>query len=165
MERKKTIGRRKIPLVRIEKNANRYSTFSKRRSDLYKKASKLVRENDVDLGIFLSSPADKVYAFVHPTQNAIIDRFMNLKTDLGEQIVAENSQSESINDRLNELDEREEVAKEKFLFLSQRNKTRDKGRWESIDHLNADDVMKFQAWLDSGEILLKDQLAEASSSS
>ncbi|KAF3683491.1 hypothetical protein T459_24164 [Capsicum annuum] len=90
---------------------------------------------------------------------------MNLKTDLGEQIVDENSQSESINDRLNELDEREEVAKDKFLFLSQRNKTRDKGRWESIDHLNADDVMKFQAWLDSGEILLKDQLAEASSSS
>ncbi|PHU07998.1 hypothetical protein BC332_24487 [Capsicum chinense] len=167
MKRMKTTGRRKIPLVRIEKDANRYSTFSKRRFGLYKKASELVRENDVDLGIFLSSPADKAYAFVHPTHNAIIDRFMNLKTDLGEQIVAENSRNKvnQLNDRLNELDKREEVAKERLLSLSQRNKTRDKGRWESIDHLNADDVMKFQAWLDVGEIMLKDQLAKASSSS
>ncbi|KAM3383013.1 hypothetical protein P3S68_008588 [Capsicum galapagoense] len=167
MERKKTAGRQKIPLVRIEKDANRYSAFSKRRSGLYKKASELVRENDVDLGIFLSSPADKAYAFVHPTQNAIIDRFINSKTDLGEQIVAKNSRNKvnQLNERLNELDKREEIAKERLFSLSQKNKIREKGRWESIDHLNADDIMKFQAWLDVGEIMLKDQLAEASSSS
>ncbi|PHT27208.1 hypothetical protein CQW23_33188 [Capsicum baccatum] len=163
MERKKTIGRQKIPLVRIEKYANRYSAFSKRRYGLYKKASELVRENDFDLGIFLSSPADKAYAFVHPTQNTIIDRFMNSKIDLGEQIVSKNSRNtvNQLNDRLNELDKREEVAKERLFSLSQKNKTREKGRWESIEHLNADDVMKFQAWLDVGEIMLKDQLAEA----
>ncbi|PHU07966.1 hypothetical protein BC332_24455 [Capsicum chinense] len=167
MERKKTTGRQKIPLVRIEKDANRYSAFSKRRSGLYKKASELVRENDVDLGIFLSSPADKAYAFVHPTQNAIIDRFINSETDLGEQIVAKNSRNKvnQLNERLNELDKREEIAKERLFSLSQKNKIREKGRWESIDHLNADDVMKFQAWLDVAEIMLKDQLAEASSSS
>ncbi|KAM3320988.1 hypothetical protein P3S67_008190 [Capsicum chacoense] len=130
------MGRQKIPLVKIKKDVDRYSTFSKRRSGLYKKASKLVRENDVDLGIVLSTPTDNAYAFVHPTHNEVIDRFMYLKTDLGEQIVAENS----------------------------RNKTRDKGWWESIDQLNADDVMKFEAWLDIGEIMLKDQLPGASSS-
>ncbi|PHT73375.1 hypothetical protein T459_24160 [Capsicum annuum] len=87
MEGKKTTGRRKISLVKIEKDVDRYSTFSERRSGLYKKASKLVRENDVYLGIVLSSPADKAYAFVHPTHNLVIDRFMNLKIDLGEQIL------------------------------------------------------------------------------
>ncbi|PHT51944.1 Agamous-like MADS-box protein AGL61 [Capsicum baccatum] len=161
------MGRQKIPLVKIKKDVDRYSTFSKRRSGLYKKASKLVRENNVDLGIVLSSPAGNAYAFFHPTHNAVIDRFMNLKTNLGEQIVAENSLNKvnQPNGRLNELDKRGEVAKEKFISLPQRIKTRDKGRWESIDQLNADDVMKFQALLDVEEIMLKDQLPEASSSS
>ncbi|KAM3306757.1 hypothetical protein P3S67_013628 [Capsicum chacoense] len=45
------------------------------------------------------------------------------------------------------------------------NKTREKNRWESIDQLNANEIIKFQAWLDVGEFMLKDQLREASSSS
>ncbi|PHT49553.1 hypothetical protein CQW23_09300 [Capsicum baccatum] len=167
MEGKKTTGRRKIPLVKIEKDAHRYSTFSKRRSGLFKKASQLVRENDVDLGIVLTSPTDKVYAFVHPTSNAVIDRFINLKTDFGDRFVAENSRDKvnQLNDRLNELDKREEIAKESLLALNEMDKTREKNRWEFIDQLNADEVMKFQAWLDVGEVMLKDQLPKASSSS
>ncbi|KAM3239346.1 agam-like MADS-box protein AGL28 [Capsicum annuum] len=167
MERKKTAGRRKIPLEKIEKDVDRYSTFSKRCSGLYKEGSELVRENDVDLGIVLTSPTNKTYAFVHPTSNAVIDRFMNLKTDYGDQIIAENSRNKvnQLNDRLNELDEREEIAKEKLLALNEMNKTREKNRWEFIDQLNANEIIKFQAWLDVGEFLLKDQLPEASSSS
>ncbi|PHU19030.1 hypothetical protein BC332_10181 [Capsicum chinense] len=166
MEHKKTAGRRKIPLVKIEKDAYRYSTFSKRCSGLYKKASELVRENDVDLGIVLTSPTDKTYAFVHPTSTAVIDRFMNLKTDFGDQIVAENSRNKvnQLNDRLNELDKRGKIAKERLLALNEMNKNREKNRWEFIDQLNADEIMKFQAWLDVGEVMLKDQLPEASSS-
>ncbi|KAM3393956.1 agamous-like MADS-box protein AGL28 [Capsicum galapagoense] len=167
MERKKTTGRRKISLVKIEKDVDRYSTFSKRCSGLYKEGSELVRENDVDLGIVLTSPTDKTYAFVHPTSNAVIDRFMNLKTDFGDQIIAENSRNKvnQLNDRLNELDKREEIAKEKLLALNEMNKTREKNHWESIDQLNANEIIKFQAWLDVGEFLLKNQLPEASSSS
>ncbi|KAM3306758.1 hypothetical protein P3S67_013629 [Capsicum chacoense] len=118
MERKKTTGRRKIPLVKIEKDVDRYSTFSKRCSSLYKKASELVRENEVDLGIVLTSPTDKTYAFVHPTSNAVIDRFMNLKTDFGDHIIAENFRNKvnQLNNRLNELDKREELQKRNFLL-------------------------------------------------
>ncbi|PHT63621.1 hypothetical protein T459_32556 [Capsicum annuum] len=160
MERKKTAGRRKIPLEKIEKDVDRYSTFSKRCSGLYKEGSELVRENDVDLGIVLTSPTNKTYAFVHPTSNAVIDHF-------DDQIIAENSRNKvnQLNDRLNELDEREEIAKEKLLALNEMNKTREKNRWEFIDQLNANEIIKFQAWLDVGEFLLKDQLPEASSSS
>ncbi|KAM3306759.1 agamous-like MADS-box protein AGL28 [Capsicum chacoense] len=166
IERKKTAGRRKIPLMKIEKDAYRYSTFAKRCSDLYKKASELVGENDVDLGIILTLPTDKTYAFVHPTSTAAIDRFMNLKTNFIDQIVAENSRNKvnQLNDRLNELDKRGKVAKDRLLALNEMNKNREKNRWEFIDQLNADEIMKFQAWLDIGEVMLKDQLPEASSS-
>ncbi|KAM3393954.1 hypothetical protein P3S68_002955 [Capsicum galapagoense] len=106
MVRKKTAGRRKIPLVKIEKDVDQYSTFSKRCSGLYKEGSELVRENDVNLGIVLTSPTDKTYAFVHPASNAVIDRFMTLKIDFGDQIIVENSRNKvnQLNDRLNELD-------------------------------------------------------------
>ncbi|PHU19033.1 hypothetical protein BC332_10184 [Capsicum chinense] len=121
MEGKKTAGRQKISLMKIEKYLDLCSTFSKSRSGLYKKASELVRENDVDLGIVLTSPteAEKAYSFVHPTHNVVIDRFMNLpqEFDLGEHLVAKNSH----------------------------------------------DIMKFQAWLDVGEVMLKGQLREDSS--
>ncbi|PHT49636.1 hypothetical protein CQW23_09383 [Capsicum baccatum] len=167
MERKKTAGRQKISLVKIEKDVDRYSTFSKRCSGLYKKASELVRENEVDLGIVLTSPTDKTYAFVNPTSNVVIDHFMNLKTYFGDQIIAENFHNKvnQLNDRLNELDKREKIAKEKLLTLNEMNKTREKNRWESIAQLNANEIIKFQAWLDVGEFMLKDQLPEASSSS
>ncbi|KAM3393842.1 agamous-like MADS-box protein AGL29 [Capsicum galapagoense] len=171
MEGKKTAGRQKIPLKKIEKYVDRCTTFSKRRSGLYKKASEFVRENDVDLGIVLTSPteAEKVYSFIHPTHNAVIDRFMNptQEFDLGEHLVAENTRKKvnQLNDRLNELDRREKIAKDRMTSLSEMNKTREKSRWESIDQLNADDIMKFEAWLDVGELMLKDQLREASSSS
>ncbi|KAF3668054.1 hypothetical protein FXO37_09721 [Capsicum annuum] len=133
--------------------------------------SELVRENDVDLGIVLTSPtkAEKAYSFVHPTHNAVIDHFMNptQEFDLGEHLVAKNSRKKvnQLNNRLNELDRREKVVKDRMTSLSEMNKTREKSRCESIDQLNADDIMKFQAWLDVGEVMLKGQLRETSSSS
>ncbi|TMW91105.1 hypothetical protein EJD97_014780 [Solanum chilense] len=55
MEVKKTAGRQKISMEKIEKKVVRYASFSERRLGLYKKASELVRECEVDLGIFISS--------------------------------------------------------------------------------------------------------------
>ncbi|PHT49632.1 hypothetical protein CQW23_09379 [Capsicum baccatum] len=129
----------------------------------------LVKENDVDHGIVLTSPteAEKAYSFVHPTHNVVIDRFMNLpqEFDLGEHLVAKNSRKKvnQLNNRINELDRREKVIKDSMTSLSEMNKTREKSRCESIDQLNADDIMKFQAWLDVGEVMLKGQLREDSS--
>ncbi|KAF3665392.1 hypothetical protein FXO38_09628 [Capsicum annuum] len=87
--------------------------------------------------------------------------------DLGEYLVAKNSRKKvnQLHNRLNELDRREKVVKDRMTSLSEMNKTREKSRCESIDQLNADDIMKFQAWLDVGEVMLKGQLREASSSS
>lgn len=173
MESKKTTGRQKIPLMKIENKDARYCTFSKRCSGLYIKASELVRECDVDLGIVLSSPTGKQYSFVHPTTNTVIGRFMNptIELSIGEQVVVANIRNNinQMNGRLNEFDIREKIAKQKIRFLDQMNETREKGWWESINQLNADDITKFEAWLDSGEFMMNYQLKQrengASSSS
>ncbi|KAK6777454.1 hypothetical protein RDI58_024171 [Solanum bulbocastanum] len=77
MEHKKTAGRQKISLAKIENESARFTTFSKRRSGLYKKACELVREYDVDLGIVMSSPKGIPYSFISPTSNVVIDCFIN----------------------------------------------------------------------------------------
>ncbi|XP_016443217.1 agamous-like MADS-box protein AGL28 [Nicotiana tabacum] len=77
MEGKKTEGKQKIPMMKIENESDRYASFSKRRSTLYDKASELVGECDVDIGIILFSPANKPHSFFHPTAEAVLDRFKN----------------------------------------------------------------------------------------
>ncbi|XP_049394816.1 agamous-like MADS-box protein AGL29 [Solanum stenotomum] len=164
MEGKKTLGRRKIPLEKIEKEAARYSSFSKRRSGLYKKASELVREFDVNLGIVLSSPSGKSYSFVHPTTDVAIDRFINPTTelDLGAQLVAAEARNKVIqnSDRLNELDAREKAAKEKIRFMDQKNEARVRCWWESMDQFNAEDITKFEGIMNTAEGFLNVQLKQ-----
>ncbi|XP_049394395.1 agamous-like MADS-box protein AGL61 [Solanum stenotomum] len=163
MEGKKTAGRQKIPLEKIEKEAARYASFSKRRLSLYKKASELVRECDVDLGIFISSQTGKPYSFVHPTTNAVIDRFINPTTvDLGAQLAAAEARNKVIqyNDRLNEFDAREKAAKEKIRSMDQMNEARVRGWWEAMDQFNAVDITKFKEWLNTTEGLLNVQLKQ-----
>ncbi|KAG5614304.1 hypothetical protein H5410_014128 [Solanum commersonii] len=89
---------------------------------LYTNASKIVRDCNFDIGIVLSSPSGKnQYSFVHPTTDVVIDRFVNLtmKLDLDTRLVAENARNIAIqnNIRLNELDAREAVVKEKNVFF------------------------------------------------
>ncbi|CAN4091146.1 unnamed protein product [Withania somnifera] len=167
MEGKKTAGRQKIPLAKIEREADRYSTFSKRRFGLYKKASELVREYDIDLGIIISSPTGKPHSFFHPTTYAVINRFMNPTTELSvtEQLLAACARN-NINqdkDRLNEFDTRENATNKKIHFLDQTKEIRDKGWWESIDQLNSDDIIKFEAWLNCGEFMMNYQLKQLQS--
>ncbi|XP_055826466.1 agamous-like MADS-box protein AGL62 [Solanum dulcamara] len=162
MEGKKTAGRQKIPLEKIKKEANRYASFSKRRSGLYKKGSELVRECGVDLGIVLSSPTGKPYSFVHPTIDAVIDRFINptKELDLDTQVVAAEIRNNVIqnNDRLNEFDAREKAAKKKMRSIDQMNETRTGGWWEPMHQFNAEDITRFEDLLKTGEVFLNVQL-------
>ncbi|KAG5614303.1 hypothetical protein H5410_014127 [Solanum commersonii] len=163
MEDKKTAGRQKIALEKIKKEANRKVAFSKRRSTLYTKASKIVRDRNVDIGIVLSSPSGKIqYSYVHPTTDVVIDRFVNptMELDLGTRLVAENARNIAIqnNIRLNELDAREATTKEKMCSLEQMNKTRDKCWWESVDQINAENLTTFETTLNFAEGFLNDQL-------
>ncbi|PHU07804.1 Agamous-like MADS-box protein AGL61 [Capsicum chinense] len=114
MENKKGKGRQKIPMKKIEKQDDRYVTFSKRRSGLYKKASELVKECDVDIGMIFFSPTGNPFAFFHPTVDAVVSRFQNpdLKLSESTQLVAAQARNRvnGLQSGLDELDLREDIA-------------------------------------------------------
>ncbi|KAK4344182.1 hypothetical protein RND71_037276 [Anisodus tanguticus] len=153
MENKKGKGRRKIPMRKIEKQEDRYATFSKRRKGLYKKASELVAECDVDIGIILFSPTGKPFSFFHPTTDAIISRFQNSDMQLSPNtcLVAAHARNRvnQLISRLEELDTIEDAVIAQKNLYDEVIKTRQRGWWESIEQLNADKVTEFEALLNN----------------
>ncbi|KAK6791872.1 hypothetical protein RDI58_010953 [Solanum bulbocastanum] len=151
MEGKKTKGCQKIPMRKIENMVALLTTFSKRREDLYKKASELVTECDADIGIMMISPAGKPHSFFHPTADAIVSRFQNPDMQLSQGIrldmITARNKVNQLKNKLEELDVVEDVAIARINFYDQMAEVGQKGWWESIEQLNADEVIIFEAWL------------------
>ncbi|XP_015158766.1 MADS-box transcription factor 31-like [Solanum tuberosum] len=124
MEQKNSTGLQNIPLAKLDNEDTRYSSFSKRSSGLYKNASELVRECDVDLGIAISSST-------------------------GEQLVVVEARNKvcQYDDMIKEFDIIEKITNKKIRLSDQINE----GWWESIDRFSIDDTMRFEAWLTFGE--------------
>ncbi|KAH6814089.1 hypothetical protein C2S51_023107 [Perilla frutescens var. frutescens] len=74
-QKKRTRGRQKIAIAKIEKENDRYATFSKRRQGLFKKASELSTLCDADVGLFIFSPTGKPFSFFHPSMEAVLSPF------------------------------------------------------------------------------------------
>lgn len=74
---KKTRGRQKIEIKKIENEDDRLITFSKRRSGIYKKASELSILCGADVGFVVFSPSGKPFSFGQPCIESIADRFLN----------------------------------------------------------------------------------------
>ncbi|KAI3456044.1 hypothetical protein Pfo_012707 [Paulownia fortunei] len=72
---KKTMGRRKIEIKKIEKKTSLQVTFTKRRAGLFRKASELSVLCGAEIAILVQSPAEKIFAFGHPSVETLIDRF------------------------------------------------------------------------------------------
>ncbi|CAN1808547.1 Agamous-like MADS-box protein AGL29 [Linum perenne] len=73
---KKTKGRQKIPLQKIEDPIGRAITFSKRRRGIYKKASELVTLCGAEVGVMFFSPAGKPFTYGYPSIDSIVERFI-----------------------------------------------------------------------------------------
>ncbi|OIT01712.1 PREDICTED: agamous-like MADS-box protein AGL62 [Nicotiana attenuata] len=173
MVSKKSKGRQKIAIKKIENKDDRFATFSKRRTGLYKKASNLVSQCDADIGIVLSSPTGKPFSFFHPTTDVVIACFQNPDMQLSEtdRLVAAYARNKvnHLNSRLEEFDTREDAAIAQTRFYDQMSKTRQNDWWESIEQLNVDEMTMFEAWLDNAMFNLNNHLNQleigASSSS
>ncbi|CAN1808548.1 Agamous-like MADS-box protein AGL29 [Linum perenne] len=74
---KKTKGRQKIPLQKIEDPIGRAITFSKRRRGIYKKASELVTLCGAEIAILVFSPGGKPFSFGSPDVDSITNQFLN----------------------------------------------------------------------------------------
>ncbi|KAJ4970810.1 hypothetical protein NE237_003909 [Protea cynaroides] len=70
-------GRGKIEMKRIDNDAARQVTFSKRRAGIFKKAHELCTLSGAEVAILLYSPAGNVFSFGHPCVHSILDRFLD----------------------------------------------------------------------------------------
>ncbi|KAK4727460.1 hypothetical protein R3W88_032377 [Solanum pinnatisectum] len=138
MENKKSKGRQKIPIKKIEKQDNLYASFSKRRMNLYKKASDLVFECDVDIGMIFFSPIGNPFSFFHPNVDVVVSLAAHNREKVNE-----------LKSRLEELDTIEDIEIAKKQSYDGVIEARQKGWWESIEQLNADKVSTFEAWLET----------------
>ncbi|WMV11800.1 hypothetical protein MTR67_005185 [Solanum verrucosum] len=101
-------------MKKIEKQDDLYASFSKRRLGLHKKASDLVFECDVDIGIIYFSPKGNPFSFFHPNVDAVVSRFQNLDIEFSESallVTAGNREKvNKLKNRLDELDIIEDIA-------------------------------------------------------
>uniref|UniRef100_M1DXG3 Mads box protein n=1 Tax=Solanum tuberosum TaxID=4113 RepID=M1DXG3_SOLTU len=157
MESKKTRGKQKISMSKIEKQRDRNVAFSKRCSTLYKMANELVKLCGVDIEIVLFSPTNKPFSFFHPTTEAVIERFLSPNSQLSENTRLDADQPRNkvnqLNNHLVAMEKRLEHIEEiecaqTLIQLSQMEENGQRSKWKSIDQLNADEITTFEAsWL------------------
>nr|GEX02232.1 agamous-like MADS-box protein AGL15 [Tanacetum cinerariifolium] len=73
--RKKTMGRGRIEIKKIENVSSRQVTFSKRRTGLMKKAKELAILCDAEVGVIIFSSTGKLYEFASSRLQNIISRY------------------------------------------------------------------------------------------
>ena len=81
MVKKKSMGRQKIEMKKIEKKSSLEVAFSKRRTGLFKKAGELCVLCGAKAVIIVFSPGRRAFVFGHPSINAVIDRFLEREKD------------------------------------------------------------------------------------
>ncbi|XP_021892297.1 agamous-like MADS-box protein AGL62 [Carica papaya] len=74
---RKSRGRQKVEMMKMNNESNLQVTFSKRRAGLFKKASELCTLCGVDIVIIVFSPGRKVFSFDHPCVETIVERFIS----------------------------------------------------------------------------------------
>ncbi|XP_074327455.1 uncharacterized protein LOC141665368 [Apium graveolens] len=84
MPNKKTAGRQKIEMKKIEKKSSRQVTFSKRRGGLFRKAAELCVLTGAEVAIIAQSPGNHVYAFGHRDVDSLIQRYLENNVSLSE---------------------------------------------------------------------------------
>nr|GMD59065.1 agamous-like MADS-box protein AGL61 [Ipomoea batatas] len=86
-----TRGRQRVPLTRIENEVQRLVTFSKRRTDLFKKASEMSTLCGTEIGMVVFSPSGKPISFNNPDMNAVLTKYFGeiprIEPNLAEHIV------------------------------------------------------------------------------
>ncbi|PON58853.1 MADS-box transcription factor [Parasponia andersonii] len=74
---KRTLGRQKIEIKKLEKKSNKQVTFSKRRSGIFKKAGELSILCGSDVAAIVFSPNGKLFCFGHPSVDDVIHRYLS----------------------------------------------------------------------------------------
>lgn len=151
VESKKTRGRQKIEMKRIENEEERLITFSKRRSGIYKKASELVTLTGAQVAFVVFSPGGKPFSFAHPSVEIVTNRFLGREpspTEATYPLIEAHRQHRisELNQQHNELNKILDEEKEKGKQLKMRMiDARTKGWWDTpIEELSLQDLIKME---------------------
>ncbi|KAL8488959.1 hypothetical protein ACS0TY_025029 [Phlomoides rotata] len=79
---KKTQGRRKIEIKKIQNKASLNVTFSKRRTGLFNKASELALLCGAQIAILVQSPVGKIFSFGHPSVDSLIHPLLSTADEI-----------------------------------------------------------------------------------
>ncbi|XP_021902582.1 agamous-like MADS-box protein AGL62, partial [Carica papaya] len=74
---RKSKGRKKVEMVKMNNESNLQVTFSKRRAGLFKKASELSTLCGAEIAIIVFSLGQKVFSFGHPCVEIVLERFVS----------------------------------------------------------------------------------------
>ncbi|KAL0729451.1 hypothetical protein Bca4012_025544 [Brassica carinata] len=157
---RKSKGRQKTKMVKMEKENNLQVTFSKRKIGLFKKASELCTLCDVHVAVIVFSPSRKVYSFGHQDVETIIDRFnppLNPQPNIQLDEIHRNSTIRNMNNDLTELMSQLELEQKKSEELKEtRTNSKIPEIWlkESIGGLDLGQAKEFKGKLEN----LKKQL-------
>ncbi|XVF27357.1 hypothetical protein REPUB_Repub14bG0100600 [Reevesia pubescens] len=149
---KKTKGRQKIEMKKIENEDDRLITFSKRRSGIYKKANELATLCGAEVGFIVFSPAGKPFSFGHPSIESVANSFLNQNPPPNDNThplveahrkVRINQLSHHLNELLSQLD----AEKEKSKVLDQLKSGKEThGWWEGpVDQLNLKELKELNS--------------------
>ncbi|KAK9123279.1 hypothetical protein Sjap_012881 [Stephania japonica] len=111
-EKKKSQGRKKIPIERIARTNKRQVTFSKRRVGIFKKGSELCTLCGVDVVIGIFSPAGKPFTFGHPWPEHVLKRYFNNVNNIDDAVVLspqEEEQLQQLQQHIEQHQKREEL--------------------------------------------------------
>lgn len=176
MAEKKTKGRQKIEMKRIENENDRLVTFSKRRSGINKKISELITLTGSDVAFLVFSPAGTPFSFGHPSFESVTNRFlgqeMSSPNDVTHTIVEalREGRIKELNEELNEELHQLDGSKEKEKELKEEMKGKDCNGWwnRPFEGLNTKELREMEEKFKEFEVDLHNKIMEktgASSSS
>ncbi|KAF8102352.1 hypothetical protein N665_0198s0064 [Sinapis alba] len=167
---KKSKGRQRITMAKMENESNLQVTFSKRRSGLFKKASELNTLCGADITVIVFSPGGKVYSFGHPTVEVVLNRFLNINQSLPNQNnnmrlneVRPNIAIRVMNDLLTQVMSDLESARKKNEELKKiRKNSKMPERWweEPVEELDLDHAKDFKGKLEELKKLVTDEASK-----
>ncbi|GMN54346.1 hypothetical protein TIFTF001_023473 [Ficus carica] len=71
------MGKRKIPMAKIENDQSRMVSFSKRRNGLFKKANELSVLTGTRTAVLVLSQAGRPYVFGSPSLESVVEQFLS----------------------------------------------------------------------------------------
>lgn len=162
---KKTRGRQKIDMVRIQNRQNLQVTFSKRRAGLFKKASDLRTLTGSEVALMVFSPGKKAYIFGSPSVNAVTDRFESQtleSVDHSKVLVDANHKInvQHLNEEITILGEQLEAEKKRADILNQQRQIGQVCHWweSPINEFNLEQLEQFHLALLELQKIVKSEL-------